>query len=359
MRKAFSLIKGAYVPHTTGFLSPPIRVNGGFVISVRGSFQTVMTYAALQEWNPRNIVAFGQNGSVSGIQKSELEAHMVVVIGDRSLADVSGSIDKTILDALMQDGFDYANMIAGFHNGVQLVNFGEAFAVNPFGEWIMKALFKTFFTHAMILKNSDDLTNALLLIGQGGDRTLCAKISGRDGTFKMLPSPFDQVVESRHAVVGKNILLTTEFGQNSIYGVEAESLVLYLTDPEGVLVWAHQNIGHGIEDFAVIDGSCDAVILTLANSEFRLLPMIVRFQANELEFRPSTLDGIRLSDLDGEILSPVVRIARNGQVILADRHSGSTLVRFDHPSTFGSKFEQMVISATTHRLFAHRMMYGA
>lgn len=340
-------------------ISPPIRVNGGSLISMRGSFQKVMAHAAIQEWNPRNIIAFGQNGAKPGMEKSCLEAHMIVVISEKNMADVAGSIDKTILDALMQDGFDYANMIAGFHNGVQLVNFGEGFVVNPFGEMIVEALFKTFFTNAMILKHSDDLTNALLLIGEGGDRTMCAKIVGHDGTYKMLPSPHVNAVESRHAVVGKNILLTAAFGKSTIYGIEAEMLAHYLADPKGFLMWIEQKIGFEIEDFAVVDGSYDAVILTVSTGEFRLIPMVVRFNKNHLEFHPSIDEGIRLEDLDGEVLSPVVRIARNGQIILADRHSGSTLVRFDRPSNFGPKFVQMVACATSHRLSAHSAVHEA
>ncbi|MCX6714305.1 MAG: hypothetical protein NTX72_00640 [Candidatus Uhrbacteria bacterium] len=347
------------LPRTKSFnMSPPIRICGGHLLSLRAPFGTMMAYADVQDWNPHNIVAFGQNGATPGRKKMDIEAHMIVVVSDQNMADVAGSIDKTILDGLLQDGFDYANMVAGFANGVQLMNFGEAFAVNPYGEYITDAFFRTFFNHANQLKWSEDSSHVLLLIGRGGDRTLCAKIVGRKETYKMLPSPYAGVVESRHALVGRNILLTAEFDRNMIYGIEADSLVDYLTEPESVLVWAQQKIGYGIEDLAVVDGSSDTIILTLTDGEFRLVPMLVRFMREDLVLSPSTAEGIRITDLDGEILSPVVRIARNGQLILADRHSGSTLVRFDRPATFGPKFENMVACAITRRLSAHHPVIG-
>ena len=351
MRKLLSVSKGLSV-------SPPIRVNGGVMISLRGPFGTVMTYASVQGWNPRNIVAFGQNGGLPGMTKLEMEAHMIVVVGEQSMAEVAGSINKTILDALMQEGFDYANMIAGFYNGVQLVNFGGEFAANPFGEMIIDAIFATFFTSSMFLKNSGDFTNALLLIGQGDDRAMCAKIAGRNGTYKLLPSPFDQIVDPRHTVVGKNILLAAEFGQNKVYGVQMESIANYLQNAESTLVWTGQQIGYKIEDFAVVDGSHDTVILTIAEGEFRLIPTVVRFNGTHLEFRPSMADGVRLEDLGGEILSPIVRIARNGEITLADRHNHTTFIRFEQPANFGPKFEQMVARAASHRLSAHRAVQG-
>ena len=339
-------------------MSPPIRVGGGEIVSLRAPLMTIAAYAAIQEWNPRNIVAFGQNGAVPGLLKNDIEAHMIVVVCDHDLADVAGSIDQSILNALMQEGFDYANLIAGFQNGVQLVNFGEAFATNPFGEFITDVLFKTFFDHAHQLKYSDDLSHVLLLIGNGGDRTMCAKIVGREGTYKMFPSPYAGVIESRHAVVGKNILLTAAFDRNIIYGIEADSMVDYLAEPESALIWADQKIGHNIEDLAVVDGSSDTVILTLADGEFRLVPMIVRLVHDDLMLSPSTAEGIRLEDLDGEILSPIVRIARSGKITLADRQSGMTLLRFERPSAFGSKFEDMVTRAISRQLSANRPVSG-
>lgn len=337
-------------------MSPPIRICGGHLVSLRAPLGTMMAYADVQDWNPRNIVAFGQNGAASGLKKKDIEAHMIVVVSDQNMADVAGSIDKTILNGLMQDGFDYANMVAGFTNGVQLMNFGEAFAMNPYGEYITDAFFNTFFNHANQLKWSEDSSHVLLLIGRCEDRTLCAKIVGRKETYKMLPSPYAGAVESRHALVGRNILLTAEFDRNTIYGIEADSLVDYLTESGSVLMWAEQRIGHKIEDLAIIDGSSDAVILTLTDGEFRLVPAIVRFVRDHLVLNPSTAEGIRIEDLNGEMMSPVVRITRNGQLVLADRHGGSALVRFEHPATFGPKFENMVVCATSRHLSAHRPM---
>lgn len=335
------------------YLSPSIRVDGGHIISLRAPLGTIAAYAAIQEWNPHNIVAFGQNGAVPGVTKADIEAHMVVIVGDHSMADVAGSIDKTILNALLQDGFDYANMIAGFHNGVQLVNFGCAFARNPFGEHITDVLFKTFFNRENYLKHTNDLSHVLLFVGGEKDRTIYAKIAGRDGTYKMLPSPYAGAVESRHAVVGKNILLTAPFDRKDIFAIDAESLVDFLSGSETVLLWSEQYIAHNIEDIAVVDGSPDTVILTFSDGLFRLVPITVRFVGDNLVLNLSTADGICLEDLDGEILSPVVRIARNGHLILADRHNSSTLLRFDRSSNFGPKFEDMVHRATAHKLSVH------
>ncbi|OGL99721.1 hypothetical protein A2318_03210 [Candidatus Uhrbacteria bacterium RIFOXYB2_FULL_45_11] len=331
-------------------LSPPIRVDGGYVVSLRAPLATIAAYAAIQEWDSHNIVVFGQNGAVPGLKKEDIEAHMIVIKGDHNMSDVAGSIDKSILHALLQDEFDYANMIAGFHNGVQVVNFGCAFATNPFGEYITDVLFNTFFDRTNLLKRSHDLSNTLLFIGGEKDRTLCAKIAGRDGTYKMLPSPYAGVVESRHAVVGKNILLTASFDQKDIYAIDAESLVDFLSEPESVLVWSEQRIAHNIEDIAVVDGSPDTVILTLSEGSFRLMPITVRFEKDDLVLRPGVSEGICLADLGGEILSPVVRIAWNGHLVLADRHNTSTLLRFDRSSNFGQKFEDMISRATSHQL---------
>lgn len=337
------------------YLSPPIRVDGGHIISLRAPLGTIAAFAAIQEWNPHDIVAFGQNGAVPGLKKTDIEAHMIVISGDHSMADVAGSIDKMILHSLLQDGFDYANMIAGFHNGVQVVNFGSAFATNPFGEYVTDVLFATFFNRMNQIKRSHDVSNTLLFIGGEKDRTLCAKIAGRDGTYKMLPSPYAGVVESRHAVVGKNILLTAPFDRKDIFAIDAESLVDFLSEPESVLIWSGQRIAHNIEDIAVVDGSPDTVILTLSDGLFRLVPITVRFVQDNLVLIPSTTDGICLEDLGGEILSPVVRIAQNGHLILADRHN-TTLLRFDRSTNFGPKFEDMVSRATARTLSAHTIV---
>lgn len=340
------------------YLSPSIRVDGGHIISLRAPLGTIAAYAAIQEWNPHNIVAFGQNGAVPGVTKADIEAHMIVISGDHNMADVAGSIDKTILNALLQDGFDYANMIAGFHNGVQIVNFGSDFATNPFGEHITDILFKTFFDRKNQIKRSHDVSNTLLFIGGEKDRTLCAKIAGRVGTYKMLPSPYAGVVESRHAVVGKNILLTAPFDRKDIFAIDAESLVDFLLEPESVLMWSEQRIAHNIEDIAVVDGSPDTVILTLSDGSFRLVPITVRFVQDKLVLNPSTAEGICLEDLGGEVLSPIVRVAHNGHLILADRHNSPTLLRFDRSTNFGPKFEDMVSRATTHQLSAHTAISG-
>ncbi len=338
--------------------SPPIPVEGGHLISLRAPLAVLAMYASVQEWNPNDVVAIGQNGAVPDLAREDLEVHLIVVVSDHDMADVAGSIDKRVLDAHMLGDFDYANMIAGFNNGVRLVNFGEAFAANPFGELVTDMFFKMFFNHANQLKLSEDLSHVLLLIGRDGDRTLCAKIAGREDTYRMLPSPFASATESRHVVVGRNILLTAAFEGNTIYGIEADSLVDYLTDHESVLMWSAQRIGHSIEDFAVVDGTSDTVILTLADGEFRLAPMIVHFNRDNLALSPSVVEGISFKDFDKEIISPVVRVARSGRIVLADRRNTSAFLRFDHPSSFGSKFENMFKRTVSHQLSAQRSVIG-
>jgi hypothetical protein len=194
-----------------------------------------------------------------------------------------------------------------------------------------------------------------LFIGGEKDRTLYAKIAGRDGTYKMLPSPFAGVVESRHAVVGKNILLMAGFDRKDIFAIDAESIVDFLSESESVLMWSEQRIAHSIEDIAVVDGSPDTVILTLSDGSFRLVPITVRFVQDNLVLNTSTAEGICLEDLGGEILSPIVRVAHNGHLILADRHNTSALLRFDRSTNFGPKFVDMVRRTMMRKLSAHSL----
>lgn len=324
-------------------VSPAIQFEGGRIISVKGPFDEMMDYIAVNAWNPRNLVAIGQNGHIVK-EQIELEAHAIYIVDDKNI-DVA-SIETRLIKALKQDGFDYTHLIAGLEGGIEISIFGTEFNGNPYGKYVAENFYRAFFTPDGVLKFDDERTNTLLLIGNEGERTIVGQITERTNTFKVIANPNNNKVQARHVIVD-NAVLTVGFGTKTIYGIDTEMIKTYLTGKTDKIKWTNTTFDYGIEDIALVGGVENTVIVTVQDKNLRLIPAIVRFEDRTLKVVPSIKEGVKLDDLGGEIVSPVVRVTTDGRVILTNP---TTTLHFDLFTNFGKTFENMITRATRGQL---------
>ncbi len=332
-------------------ISPKIDFDGGQIISVEGPMRAVLMHVEILRWKPSHIVMIGQNGAkVAKDDPESIRLHLIVVCDRFEMTEQNRPfIDHSILLALTQEGFDYAHLIGSLDDGLWFAIFGEDFAINTHANMILEMLVNTFFDEKGGLCRSDEsASNVLLLIGKSGDRMMAGYIQGRQNSFGFLTDPFGPNVAMRNALVGTNVFLCAKSGGKQLCGVTAEDIVDFLTDenPNRVLLWSYVQLGCNIEDIAIVDGARDIMILTLIDGKYRLLPSYVRFN-NEGKMRlvACPIDGVRTDDLSGDILSPIVRITKEGMLIFADRTQGASSVRFDHAQSFGSKVQSMITNS--------------
>ena len=339
-------------------VSPDIKVDGGHIVSIEGPIKTIMTYVYMKSWGPSQVVMLGQNGSqVRATNFDEVLVHMIVVCKSSSgnIAQVRGSIDKSLLDALKQDGFCYAHLLAGLDRGVRLAVFGVDFVSNPHAEKITEVLLGAFFRKNGRYKADDAETNTLLLVGDPGERVVVGYVDGREKSFSFLSDPFGPNIEMRNAMVGENLFVCVSCGGKQIAGVSSEDLMMFLISKgcARVVPWSYVQIGCDIEDVAVVDGT-NVLIFTLRDGCFRLMPAVVRLNdSGKMSLLPSAAEAVRAEDLQGDIPPSIVRVTKNGMLIFADRQSETTLVRFDEPNNFGSQFEKMIALSLSGNLSAN------
>lgn len=338
-------------------VSPDIKVDGGHIVSIEGPIRTVMTYVYMKSWRPSQIIMLGENGSVTREGCfDEVLVHMIVVCRESSnIAQVRGSIDKMLLEALKQDGFCYAHLLAGLDRGVRLAVFGSDFVTNPHAAMIAEVLLEAFFRKSGRYKADDSETNTLLLIGDSGDRVIAGFVDGRDNSFGFLTDPFVPHIEMRNAIVGENLLVCVSCGGKQLAGINSEDVLAFLTskDRNRFLPWSFVQIGCDIEDVAIVDGT-NVLIFTLRDGDFRLMPTLVQFNAKgKMILIPSAAEAVRAEDLCEDVPSTIVRVTKDGTLIFADRQSETTLVRYDQPHNFGSRFENMVALSLSGKLSAN------
>ncbi len=326
-------------------ISPRFRVKGGYLKSVCGPLKTVAHYAHSQKWHPHNIVAFGQNGAMPGMKKEDIQAHVLVVVGAEAEAvHVTAKIPHSILSASMQDGFDYANMMAEFKNHVRLVNFGKAFKTNPFAEHITNIMFDgVFYQNGAVFQSAPmGDARALLLVGTGGPRTICVTIPDQEDAFKVLPCAHLDDVVSRHTLIGSCYLLASAFKGSTVFALRADALRTFILDPESIPpVWSSTHVGYCIEDLGLVDGSKDTALMTVMDQSARYIPLRLSETPTKRSLVAEHLVGLSRSDMSDYRHSPIVRVAQDGQVILVDNEE-MLFVRLTPARMLGEKFQKLI-----------------
>ena len=296
-------------------VSPRIQTghDGVFLRSISGNPEQIgraLNQLATSGYDIGSLVALGSGVADDG--QTNIHIVLLDVDNDTNLVTARANVDKTMVRAQNQDGYDYANMLGTTtptgedEQCIRVASWGNQFDAQSGAQQVFRTTFDSLLDKNGKVGGAKNGTRVILLVGTDDSRITLAAKPGED--FKtLLNTGFDT---ERHALVGSTLLIG-EYGGNKVAGLEAKNIRTWLDGAAAETVqysFTELRTGGKIVDIAIVDGSQKSTFFTLSGGDFAYMPAGVGWKDEELQLTTDKTKATTVAAV-GDNYKPIVRIS--------------------------------------------------
>ncbi len=313
------------------------------ILSLQGDTDSLLALigTSIKEnyWDPSALLSLGFKHELDDAEDQlSAQGHMLFLSTDRTqdLNDLKAAVPSSMFAELFCKDYFYAHLLGAMAEEVNLGAFDKGFEQMMDSDNVFHHLFKTLYVsdgsvHNMrTLCGSKTKASSLILLGNTNKRVVVAANHRIVDTFTTIPTPTSG--PARYATIDESAFAAAAYNERRIYGLHVVQIANLIDGSMNPLEWRDTRINDGnVVELAIVDGAPGKLLLTLAGSEHRYVPVDVRFTQGVLQLNLDLKNATpAVANLDQP---PIVRINANGTqgrgYIAHIDPSGKTIVRYN------------------------------